>query len=163
MTITASDVRQMLDYDPQTGIFVWKVWRGRTNKIGKVAGTSDRMGYRKIMLGGRFYMAHRLAWLYVHGEWPPVYMDHINGDTSDNRIANLRPATHTQNALNKGMHRNNTSGYKGVVWIKSRGYWTATIQVNGKRRRLGVFDSKEAAHEAYSAAAREHFGEWARS
>lgn len=88
-------------------------------------------------------------------------VDHINGDVYDNRRSNLRPASHQQNMRNRKIHRNNTSGYKGVTWHSHRKKWWARIRINGKQTSLGMYATKEAAHEAYCKAAEEHFGEFA--
>jgi hypothetical protein len=100
-TITAERLRQLLHYDPERGVFTWlsrpaeRSWN--TRFAGTRAGTINGLGYVVIGILGRRYKAHRLAWLYVHGEWPGRELDHINCDKSDNRIANLRPATRSQN------------------------------------------------------------------
>ena len=113
-----------------------------------------------IGIGGNKISGQRLGFGFVHG-YLPKEVDHINGDTADNRISNLRAATHQQNIAN-GKHRvNNTSGRKGV--IPTNGRWRARIMVNSKTIHLGMFDSVDDAHLAYMNAARVHFGEFARS
>lgn len=100
-------------------------------------------------------MAHRLAWLYVHGEWPSKHLDHLNGNRTDNRIENLRQVSVAENAENtRRPHRDNKSGYLGVC--KKRGKWLAVIQIKGKYTRIGLFDTPEMAHEAYLAEKRKH-------
>jgi hypothetical protein len=154
-------LREVLHYNPETGVFTWLVSAGRV-RAGDVAGSiSNPRRYRNISIDGRKYLAHRLAWLHTTGEWPPVFMDHINGDTSDNRIANLRPATQTQNRANTRRASNNASGFKGVCWHRRK--WRAQLIVNGVLYHLGLFDTPEKAHAAYVTAAEKHFGKFARA
>jgi hypothetical protein len=116
-----------------------------------MGGTSHR-GYLKMCLDKRKYYAHRLAWLYVHGEMPKV-VDHINGDTSDNRLTNLRNVSQAENLQNiTRPSRNSTSGFLGVT--KKRKKWTASVSLNNKHIRLGVFETKEEAYSAYVEAKR---------
>ena len=110
-------------------------------------------GYCIIRLDDRLYTAHRLAWLYVHGQWPTHQLDHINGNRQDNRLCNLRPATNAENAQNR-TRKSNTSGFPGVRKTNSK--WTAEIKVNYKPIRLGRFDSPEAAYAAYLEAKRKY-------
>lgn len=143
-------LHELVDYDPETGVFIHRVKRGPT-PVGTVCGRVDPAGYRRIKLDGRIWAAHRLAWLYVTGEIPPNDIDHINGARDDNRIANLRPATRKQNSENRRQaHRNNKSGLQGVS--ARRGRWIAEIMHDGKRTYLGCFDTPEAAHQSYLAA-----------
>ena len=162
--IDVETVRRLLDYDPATGIFTWKP-RGEkrdwdTRWSGKQTGTKC-LGYLVISIYDRPYRAHRLAWLYVHGTWPNGGLDHINRDKADNRIANLRIATDSQNGANARRPRNNKSGFKGVYWFKPMRKWRAQIGINGKMQYLGDFDTPKAAHEAYMQAAAAMFGEFA--
>lgn len=108
-------------------------------------------------------MAHRLAWLYVYGEWPDAEIDHINGNTGDNRISNLRPATRAQNGANRGRQTNNASGVKGVCWHAQSGKWRAMIRISGKSRHLGLFNDIGAAAAAYARATVNRNGEFART
>jgi hypothetical protein len=159
--LTADELRQHLHYDPETGIFTWRV-RARANvPCGTTAGTLDERGYVRIGYKTFYFRAHRLAWLYVHGEWPAREIDHINGDKADNRIANLRPATHKQNSANRLINKNSTSGVKGVGWHKNNAKWRAQIKLNGKKKNLGYFDAIEDAAAAYQNAAINNFGEFA--
>jgi hypothetical protein len=159
--LTRERVIEILDYDPETGIFRWKMPVSRRVRIGERAGSRNQKGYRQIRINRRFYVAHRLAWLVVHGKWPVHQLDHINRQTDDNRIANLREATQTQNKANSRIYKNNSSGYKGVAWNKTVGKWAAYIRSGGARTHLGYFASPEEAHRAYSAAAPAVFGEFA--
>lgn len=117
-------------------------------------------GYLTITIDKRAYLAHRLAWLYMTGEWPSDYIDHIDGVPAHNAWDNLREATQTQQNANTRLRKNNTSGYRGVKWHKGCQKWNANIQVNGKSRYLGLFDSKEDAYAAYAVAAKAAFGDY---
>lgn len=167
--LTVEYVRSLLDYDPETGVFTW---RDRPNihpsvnarLARKITGASDNgSGYSRITIDNKRYYAHRLAWFYVHGEWPEGQIDHINGTPSDNRITNLRLATNSQNHANTCRRRDNTSGFKGVSWDKRRGHWRAAIRSGGKQHHLGYFNTAEEAHATYAEAARERFGEFGRA
>lgn len=162
--ITAGRLHELLEYDPETGSFKWRVDRPSGVKAGDIAGCRDNLGYWKIAVDGRGQVrAHRLAWLYVYGECPK-YIDHINMDRSDNRIANLRPATASQNHGNSHMYANNKIGLKGVSELPNRAKpYRATIGLNGKTKTIGYFSTPEQAHAAYVAAASLKFGEFARA
>ncbi len=157
-----ADIHKLLRYDPETGVFTWLVDRGRLAKAGTRAGWPTGDGYLRIKIEGRNLLAHRVAWFYVHGEWPAKGIDHINGHGADNRIANLRPADQSQNNANRKQQRNNTSGIKGVFWDKNTKKWCAKIRVGGSLKNLGRFTEKEAAAAAYRVAAERLFGEFAR-
>jgi len=144
-TITQDRLKALVSYDPKTGIFRWNMARRRC-RPGDVTGCRMKQGYIAIRLDDVLYTAHRLAWLYVTGEWPKEQLDHINGDRSDNRIANLREATNAQNAQNR-KRRDNKTGFTGVN--KENNRWKAEIKVNYKKIRLGLFDTPEEAHAAY--------------
>lgn len=162
MRLTPEDLRRLLAYDADTGAFTWLVALSRRIRPGRKAGSLNGNGYVQIRVFGRIYAAHRLAWLYVHGEWPPEQIDHMNGDRADNRIANLRPATATQNHANMRRPRDNTSGSKGVYWDKANSKWVANVRIGGKTKYLGRFDRIEDAAAAYKNAAHKYFGEFAR-
>ncbi len=166
--LTADFVRSILDYGPQSGEFRWreranapKEWN--TRYAGRIAGTINKDGYRQIKIGHKLYYAHRLAWLVVTGEWPQHEIDHPNDERANNRFADLREATHSQNAHNRGAYGNNTTGFKGVHWEKSRNRWRASIQKNGKQIMLGRFATIEEARAAYDVAARTMHGAFART
>jgi len=118
-------------------------------KKGEIAGWKTRRGYWMVMLGGKKFMSHRVIWALIHGEWPSAQIDHINGDPSDNRIANLRLASQSQNNFNRSMFRNNTTGYQGVTYEPSRNKYKASIRIDGKTRNIGRFDSALDASIAY--------------
>lgn len=162
--MTYDQVHALLDYDPTTGVFRWRVRVNRSSaNAGDIAGCVDADGYRIITIKGRSYKAHRLAWLYVHGEWPSGHLDHKDNYPGNDWIDNLRPATRSQNGANKGPPSNNTSGYKGVSWNTRSQKWVAKIFVRGRLHYLGLFTTAEEGHVAYSRAAAKHFGEYART
>ena len=147
--LTQKRLKELLDYDPETGEFKWKIARQRV-KIGTIAGSLDTRGYRQITVDSIRYYTHRLVWLYVNGKWPPNDMNHINGVKDDNRLANLREATRSETMQNQRCVRiSNKSGFLGVSWHKRRECWMACIGINGKRQKLGCFDNAEEAHAAY--------------
>lgn len=156
--LTAQRLRQLLDYDLQSGTFTWKVARGR-QRAGAIANFVNHHGYVEICIDGRSYRAHRLAWLYVFGHWPTGDLDHANGIKNDNRLNNLREVTHMVNMQNVIKPRShNRSGLLGVCLCKRDNRWIASIGVAGKVKRLGRFDTAELAHEAYLKAKRDLHG-----
>ena len=157
--LTAARLRELLNYDPETGIFYWREKRRPRIKAGDRAGTFGVIGYRQIIIEGGHYTEHRLAWLYVHGEWPSE-IDHKNGVRDDNRIANLRIATRSQNVQNIAGFSTNRSGFKGVG--RHNGRWRARIAVGCRSIWLGHFKTAEDAYAAYCEAAHKYHGEFAR-
>lgn len=137
-----------LKYNKDTGEFKWVFKRPGPQREGNVAGTKDASGYIKIWLCGSQHYAHRLAWLVTYGEWPGGEIDHINRDRSDNRLCNLRDVDRAANCANTGMRSDNKSGYRNVIWDKSRDKWLASKKVNGKTKHIGYFNSPEEANEA---------------
>lgn len=134
-------LRALLHYNPNTGIFTWLArppWRTSTSQ----AGTVGRCGGIRIMVNYKLYGAHRLAWLYITGDWPKDQIDHINHIRTDNRFINLREATGSQNQRNRSLGKNNTSGVFGVHWRKDLQKWQARIQKNNKQISLGAFVNK---------------------
>ena len=152
-TLTAERLREVLDYDPETGVFVRKVAK-RGCRAGSVAGSVMKIGYVEIGVNGERHLAHRLAWFWVHGVLPNGYIDHIDGDKANNRIANLRDVDQTVNMQNlKTARRDNTScGLLGVCPNRKR--WAAQIIVKGVTYHLGTFDTPEQAHQVYIGAKR---------
>jgi len=157
--LTQDILIEFLDYCPETGVFTRKVRTSNRVKVGDIAGAKDSSGYVRFMAAGRLYLAHRLAWLYMNGCWPANHLDHINGDITDNRIANLREATSAQNSANCPASWSNKSGFKGVS--RSRGKWRAQISVNNKKIALGAYSTPELAHAAYREAAEKYHGDFA--
>jgi hypothetical protein len=153
MAITQSRLKELLHYDQETGIFTWIAVTSTRIFVGDVAGSLDKSdGYVRISIDRKSYKAHRLAWLYVHDEFPPNEIDHINRVTSDNRICNLRSATRSENMHNTSIGINNTSGHVGVSWHKQSKKWMAHIRVNCKKIHLGRFDDINEATAARIAA-----------
>lgn len=146
--VTGERLRELLHYDPETGVFTWRVG-GRRARLGEAAGCVETCGYLRITIDGRQYYAHRLAWLYVTGAWPADQLDHRDGDRTNNRFDNLREATHAENGQNRTTQKNNTSGFAGVHWHLGDRRWHARIRVGGRRVHLGSFDTPEEAHAAY--------------
>lgn len=157
-----SQYREHIRYDPDTGYFWW-IKPAKKRRLDRPAGcVSKDTGYRLICLFGKLVRAHRLAWLFMTGEWPDTDVDHENRNRDDNRWSNLRLATRTQNNANSKRPKTNTSGYKGVFWHKNYRKWVARIQINGKGMYLGARDDPEEAHKLYVAAANKYFGHFAR-
>ncbi len=141
--ITQSELKELLDYDPETGVFIWKKKVANRVKIGDIAGCLDiSTGYIVFMIKGKRYRAHRLAWFYIYGEWPKDQIDHINHVRDDNRIVNLREVTRQENLKNASLSKNNKSDVTGVHWYKANKEWRAQIMVNGKYIHLGYFNDK---------------------
>lgn len=149
--MTQERLKELMRYDAGTGDLI-RVVKMKQVEAGGIAGWVENNGYRRVCIDGRRYLAHRVAWLYVHGKWPEHEIDHINGVRDDNRIANLRSATHAENAQNRGKRPDNSSGLQGVSWHVWHKKWAANIRVHQKLRHLGYFDTPEAAHAAYLAA-----------
>lgn len=154
--ITFERLRELVDYDPITGVFTRRTTRGRW-KAGSIAGCAQLGDYTKLHLDYVFYGAHRLAVLWMTGTSPSVLVDHKNGIRSDNRWTNLRCATHQTNLENRhGPQSNNTSGALGVRRNRNGKRFIALLCVDGQSRHLGTFDTTSAAHAAYVAAKRVH-------
>ena len=155
--MTQDELKALFFYDPETGIFIRRKWRSSNALPGSPAGSVQNKGYIVIWVDGRRYMAHRLAWVYVYGEWPDKQVDHINGVKSDNRIANLRLASNAENQQNLKPTSANKSGVIGVMWHKAANKWQASIVVERKTIHLGLFSHFDDAVEArYNAEKRHH-------
>ncbi len=150
--LTAEYLRSILHYEPETGIFTWKISNSNRVKVGDAAGSQNGDGYLRIKVLSRQYKSHRLAWLYVYGEWPKLDIDHINRNRSDNRRVNLRDVTQKQNMQNASKRSDNTSGHPGVSWHKQHSKWQARIMHNQKDIHLGYFTDIEEALSARKAA-----------
>jgi hypothetical protein len=145
ISLSAQELRTILHYDPDTGIFT---------RNGKICGTVEKSGHVSIQINKIRYYAHRLAWLYMTGEWPKDQIDHAPDKTkTNNRFANLREANNSQNQQHKGKLPNNKSGFKGVSWENRAGKWRASISCNKKWKNLGLFENPEDAYKAYCKAA----------
>lgn len=159
--ITIERLRQVLDYDAQSGVLRWLISSGKA-KAGKRAGCVDGQGYTAIKVEGRTYLAHRLAWAHFYGVWPDQ-IDHRNGHRSDNAIANLRNATRAQNNRNVSKaSQPKSSRYKGVCWCKTNKRWSAYIRVDRRLKNLGRHVDELSAARAYDVAAKKFFGPFAR-
>ncbi|MCC0067103.1 MAG: HNH endonuclease [Rhodovulum sp.] len=147
-----------MEYDPETGVFRWRVNR-QWVKAGAAAGTKHNRGYWAITVDGRSYGAHRLAFLYMIGEWPKGQIDHCDRDRRNNRWGNLRPASHSQNCSNRSVFASSGTGIKGV---RRRGNkFCAQIRRNGQTEYLGTFVTAAEAAVAFNRAARELHGAFA--
>jgi HNH endonuclease len=151
--LTADRLSQLLDYDSVTGHFIWRMFNTNSVKAGSKAGRVNITGYSEIMVDGKRYKAHRLAWLYTHGRWPSALIDHINRDRNDNRLCNLREATKSENNDNSAVRSDNVSRIKGVSFYSRNGKWRARITANGKLIFLGYFASAEEAGASFKLAA----------
>jgi len=157
-TLLAKRLRSLLNYDPATGVFRWRVDRLPIVSAGGVAGCIHPPKGRVISIDGKIYRANRLAWLYMTSEWPKLVIGYINRNSSDTRWANLRAMTPSQRGAST--RRRNKLGVRGV-WITKSGKYVAYIRVRGKKRYLGVFDTVEKASVAYTRAAKDAFGQFA--
>lgn len=165
MEVTAERLRELFEYDPDAGTFRVRAKRGRKPagaEVGFVANKRD--GRIRIRVDGKPYYAHRLAWLYVHGELPACPIDHINFNPSDNRLINLRLASISENNVHGGasVRRDNKSGVQGVSWRASKRKWLAEIQVEKKKIYLGVHKNINDAIAARHQAEVEHYGKFSR-
>jgi hypothetical protein len=156
--LTQARLKEVLQYDPETGAFFQRAVTSSRVRIGDRAGSDNGSGYRRISVDGRSYYAHRLAWIYVFGHFPDGELDHKNHNRSSCRIADLREATPRQNKANSKARKHNRSGLKGVSKRYHR--WRAAIRFNGKSVFLGSFATPEAAHAAYCYVAKRLHGEF---
>jgi hypothetical protein len=159
--LTQARLQELVTYDADTGLFEWSHPPKNHPSLKAYIAGGISTGYVLIKIDGRKYKAHRLAWLYVHGEWPSMDVDHINGCPLDNRIQNLRLATNPQNQANRRRDRGKDTP-KGVKRLPS-GRFQARISINKQLMHLGTFDTAELAQAAYLSAARNHYGEFARA
>jgi|TARA_B110000908_G_scaffold144814_1_gene174679 hypothetical protein len=158
--ITQEELKRLFHYDEETGDLTRLVKTCRGVKVGDIPRALNTQGYKRVRINSKLYYQHRLIFLYMEGD-TPSYVDHINGDKSDNRWSNLRPATPMSNACNIGKRSNNTSGYKGVYWDKRRQKWCAKINVEFRNKHIGYFTTKEEAYSAYCTAAYRYHGDFA--
>lgn len=146
--ITQSYLKEILNYDQETGIFKWNINKGGSCKKGNIAGSTDSWGHRQICIDGKKILAHRLAWIYVYGQSPKKQIDHIDGNKQNNSIKNLRDVDQFANQQNRKKARiDSKSGFMGVA--KDGKKYKSTIRANKKRIYLGMFDTAEKAYEAY--------------
>ena len=159
--LTIEQLKEVLDYNPDTGVFTWKKTCRNRVVVGSVAGNKDNHGYICIKINRKPYKAHRLAYLYMTGNFPENFIDHINHIRDDNRWTNLRDATYSQNQFNKSTNKTNTSGYKGVSWNKQVKKWRAQIKYMKKSIYIGYYTTPQEAAEAYNKKAIELSGKFA--
>lgn len=157
---TSAELNERFAYNPETGKITNRI-RSHKALAGADATCSHIQGYRSVCYSCRKMLAHRVAWVMTHGEWPKEMIDHINGDRSDNRLCNLRQATRSQNLINSKLSSRNSSGFRGVSWCSAKQKWDARIYSATKLRLLGRFKTKEEAIAAYAAAAAELHGDFA--
>ena len=147
--LTQAELKTILSYNQDTGVFIRLISRNSRYKAGMVAGSPNNAGYYHIQVNGKLYKSHRLAWLYMTGSMPKEFIDHINGDKSDNRFCNLREATRAENNRNVTKRKNNKSGHKGVYWDNKECKWIAYARVDYKPYRIGAFDEINLAIKAH--------------
>ncbi len=158
--ISQSQLKSLIAYNKNTGVFIWlprdrshfrtdstfNSWRSRF--AWSVAGSISQKGYRTINIEGYHYKAHRLAWMYIYGEWPEQQIDHVNHIRDDNRISNLRAATNRENSINRSISSSSSSGFYGINFEKDSQKWRVRINHGGKRVHIGRFSSKDEAIKA---------------
>lgn len=153
--LTAERIRNLLDYNPETGELRWRNNMNGNAMAGSVAGSPQSAGYISIRIDSRPYLAHRLAWLHVHGEWPANQIDHVNGVRYDNRLVNIRETDNRGNQQNlHNAHSDNKTGLLGAYWHKGAQKFSAQIMIDGNLKYLGLFNTAEEAHAAYLEAKR---------
>lgn len=160
LPLTAEYLRDIMSYDPDTGILRWAKKTTKRVVVGEASGHPDKDGYLAVMIYYKVYRSHRLAWLWMTGEWPKHQIDHINGIPADNRWCNLREATEGQNMANKRGY--NSLGLKGIWRHRTTGKYWAQVMSKGIKYKRGPFDTPEEAHQAYRELALQHHGEYAR-
>jgi hypothetical protein len=140
-------LKEILNYNPDTGIFTWRVKPARNITAGDVAGTKKHYGYIEIGIHYKKHQAHRLAWMYVNGSMPKLQIDHINGATDDNRICNLRDVSSSTNSSNQQKHREGK--LPGCTFLQRTQKWQAQIKIDGYGKYLGCYKTQQEAHNAY--------------
>jgi hypothetical protein len=154
--LTVQRIRELVHCDPDAGVFTWIKPTSFRVSAGDIAGSVSDEGYVFVTIDGYRHRAHRLVWMWVHGRWPVDFLDHINGNKSDNRISNLREVSNSLNMQNqKRALAHNKCGFLGVHKHSLCEKWTAQIKVNGVNHYLGLFATAEMAHKAYLKAKRE--------
>lgn len=160
--LTQERLKELLQYDENTGVFTWIKPTSNRVKIGSIAATTNSHGYLYARIDGIRYGAHRLAWLYMTGSMPKDVIDHIDGNPKNNVFSNLREATQQQNLYNLRKSVKNTSGYKGVHFHKGTSKWRVVVSVNNKPKHLGLYLTPEEANTVYTSWCVQNRGEFAR-
>ena len=145
--ITQSELKLKLKYNLNTGVFTWLYKPSKRIRIGEIAGAKKQHGYVEIKIDKKAYLAHRLAWIYVHGEILKECIDHIDNNPHNNAINNLRECSNAENQWNTGLNMKNTSGVKGVYFHNLTRKWRASLRINGKRKYFGGFNTLEQARD----------------
>ena len=153
--ITQEELKAQVEYNADTGVFTWKVRNSNRIKIGDEAGNHHNSGYIEMQLLGKRYLAHRLAWIYVHG-YTPELIDHIDGNRLNNKISNLREATYAENAYNSKLRSDNKSGVRCVSWDKKRQSWEVRVKINGKLKHFGNYKDLDEAAKVADKIRKEH-------
>lgn len=148
-------LRKELFYDPETGRIFWKEWKSGRSK--GAIGQLSPSGYMTIAIRKKKYYSHRLAWFLYYDKWPTLQIDHINRLRTDNRIANPQEVTNQQNTIMSELSSTNTSGYRGVSWMKHDEKWISQIRVDRKLIYLGVYETAEEASRAHEEARLKYF------
>ena len=161
--LTQERLKELVHYDPASGQFTRAVTTSPRAKAGDKCGDLDGKGYLRLRVDRVRYAAHRLAWFYMTGDWPPNEVDHVNRNRADNKWSNLRLADTFTNKRNTPAYRNNKTGLKGVSWHACSRKWRSRIRVDGKEMGLGLYATPQEAHAAYESAAKSLFGEFARA
>ena len=150
------EINKFLNYNSETGVITWKVSKSGNKGAGSIAGSVRRGERPYLMLMGKNYASHRIAWLLAYSKWPESVIDHIDGNPLNNRLDNLRDVCNKTNSENQRRpHSSNKSGFLGVVLCKKTGKFIAQIKINGVSKHLGVFLTAEFAHNAYLVAKRQ--------
>jgi hypothetical protein len=166
--VSAEYVRQILDYNPDKGVLVWRCRPDRDKKwnsrcAGKEAGEFSPSKYRRLTIDGKTFSYHHIVWLHQTGEWPIRELDHIDRDKMNNRIENLRLATRSEQMRNTVVRKDNKTGLKGVCWDKKSQRWFVSINVEKETKYRGYFNCPELAHLVYSELAGKYHGKFART
>ena len=155
--IDQETVKKLFHYDAESGMLIWRFGNGRNVKPWQEVKAKNGNGYYTAKIHGKSYLAHRLAWLYVHGSFSNKYIDHKNRIRNDNRLCNLRDVNTTDNAQNISLPSHNKSGYIGVSWIKSHNCWTVYVKVNKKNKWLGYYKNLDDAVAARKAGEKQYY------
>lgn len=164
--LTAKYVRKLFKLDKKTGNLYWREianrlqkTRGGNRQAGKIAGRVFTNGYRYVCINRSFYLVHRIIYLHKKGKWPKNKIDHVTGDTLNNK--KIRAANNSQNCFNQRKTKRNTSGFKGVSYHAGGKKWRAQITAYGQHESLGLYDTREEAYAAYCKAAKKLHGKFA--